>query len=176
MEVVDYRIVEGSDYTWSCFGKNSKPYNLSSWNGDQEGWSFNITFDTGTQEVYLVEACDYLHKRAYRRINPNFELKYREYSRRENPKHADQAWDEVNFVDLESDDDWIQKALAIKAGEDYDTRVSIPLDLPEDELMVLFKAAHDADMTFNSYVEQILARAMNDETFISKLKSKITET
>jgi hypothetical protein len=46
--------------------------------------------------------------------------------------------------------------LAIVAGEEYDTRVSIPIDLPEAELMVLFKLAHEADMTFNDFVEQVL--------------------
>ena len=69
MEVVDYRITEGSDYTWQCFGEEAKPYTLSAWNGNQDGWSFNITFDTRTQEVYMVESCDYKHQRAYRLIN-----------------------------------------------------------------------------------------------------------
>lgn len=162
MEVVDYRITEGSDYTWTCFGDEAKPYSLSAWNGDHNGWSFNITFDTGTQEVYMVEACDYLHQRAYRRINPLWEQAYRKYAGRENPEYADQAWDDVDFVDLESDDDWFQKALAIVAGEDYDTRVSIPLDIPEAELMVLFRAAHERDMTFNEFVEEALRHALEE--------------
>lgn len=162
MEVVDYRITEGDDYTWRCFGEASKPYSLSAWNGDHNGWSFNITFDTGTQEVYLVEACDYKNQRAYRRINPDYEQGYRKYARRENSAYIDQAWDDVNFVDLENDDDWFQKALSIVAGEDYDTRVSIPIDLPEQELMVLFKAAHERDMTFNEFVEDVLRAALED--------------
>ena len=73
---------------------------------------------------------------------------------------------------LESDDDWFQKALSIVAGEDYDTRVTIPIDLPEAELMVLFKAAHDADMTFNDFVEKILREKLADEGFINLLKEK----
>ena len=162
MEVVDYRITEGDDYTWPCFGANSKPYSLSSWNGDHNGWSFNIVFDTGTQEVYMVEVCDYKHQRAYRRINPLWVEEYQTYAKNHNPEYADQAWDDVDFVDLESDDDWIQKSLAIKAGEDYDTRVSIPIDLPEDELMVLFKAAHERDITFNQLVEEALRSALEE--------------
>ena len=160
MEVVDYRITEGDDYTWHCFGDTAKPYSLSSWNGDHDGWSFNIVFDTGTQEVYMVEACDYKHQRAYRRINPDWLFDYRDYAKKHNEDYADQAWDGVDFVDLESDDDWFQKALSIKAGEDYDTRVSIPIDLPEEELMILFKAAHERDMTFNQFVEEVLKSAL----------------
>lgn len=160
MEVVDYRITEGDDYTWHCFGDTARPYSLSSWNGDHDGWSFNIIFDTGTQEVYMVEACDYKHNRAYRMINPDWQQAYRDYAKTHNPEYVDTAWDGVDFVDLESDDDWFQKALAIKAGEDYDTRVSIPLDIPEDELMILFKAAHERDMTFNQFVEEALKSAL----------------
>ena len=162
MEVVDYRITEGDDYTWHCFGDKAKPYSLSSWNGDHDGWSFNIVFDTGTQEVYIVEACDYKHQRAYRRINPDWIFDYQDYAKKHNEDYADQAWDGVDFVDLESDDDWFQKALSIKAGEDYDTRVSIPIDLPEDELMVLFKAAHERDMSFNEFVEEVLRNALKE--------------
>lgn len=162
MEVVDYRITEGDDYTWHCFGDSAKPYSLSSWNGDHDGWSFNIVFDTGTQDVYIVEVCDYKHQRAYRIINPMWQQAYKDYAKNHNPEYADQAWDDVYFVDLESDDDWIQKALSIKAGEDYDTRVSIPIDLPEEELMVLFKAAHERDITFNQLVEEALRAALEE--------------
>ena len=162
MEVVDYRITEGSDYNWACFGPDARPYSISAWNGDHDGWSFNIVFDTGTQEVYIAEACDYLHGRAYRKINPDYIKDYKDYAKQNNTGYEDQAWDSVEFVDLEADDDWIQKSLSIVAGEDYDTRVSIPIDLPEDELMVLFRAAHERDMTFNEFVEDVLRNALED--------------
>ena len=47
MEIVNYRITEGSDFTWSCYGDNA--YCLDSWDGDQNGSSFTIIFDTKTQ-------------------------------------------------------------------------------------------------------------------------------
>lgn len=162
MKVVDYRVTEGSDYLWKCFGDNAEPYSLSAWNQEHDGWSFNIVFDTGNQEVYMVEACDYKHNRAYRLINPDWVKDYRNYAKTHNPEFIDQAWDDVDYVDLESDDDWIQKAQAIKAGEDYDTRVSIPLDIPEQELMLLFKAAHERDMTFNEFVEEALRNTIDE--------------
>jgi hypothetical protein len=49
----------------------------------------------------------------------------------------DEAWDDTKWVDLEADDDWIQKALAIVAGEDYDTRVSVPMNFSDEELLQL---------------------------------------
>jgi hypothetical protein len=64
------------------------------------------------------------------------------------------AWDEVDYVDLDVDDDFIQKALAIIAGEDYDTRVSVPVNFTDEELLKYMKMAHDRDMTFNAFVEE----------------------
>jgi len=153
MEVVEYRVTEGSTFQWKCYGSNA--YSLDSWDGDRDGASFTIIFDTKTQEVYEVQSHDYKNQRAYRLVNPDFKFERDVESANRNVS-LDQAWDNVNYVDLEADDDWIQKAQAIVAGEDYDTRVSIPIDLPEEELMVLFKMAHDRDMTFNDFIEQVL--------------------
>jgi hypothetical protein len=145
MEVVNYRITEGSDY----YGYEGKAYCLDSWNGEQDGHSLSITFDTKTQEVYKAEVHDYANKRSYRRLNEAF-------------KHdvEQEAYDDVNFIDLEVDDDWIQKALAIVAGEDYDTRVSIPIDIPDAELLTYMKMAHEQDMKFNDFVELALREAI----------------
>lgn len=153
MEVVEYRVTEGSTFQWQCYGPNA--YSLDSWNGEQDGNSFTVIFDTKTQVVYEVQSHDYKNQRAYRLVNPDYKDQRNDESARRNVS-LDEAWDEVNYVDLESDDDWIQKALSIAAGEDYDTRVSIPIDLPESELMVLFKMAHDRDMTFNDFIEEVL--------------------
>lgn len=153
MEVVDYRITEGSNYLWDCYGHNA--YSLDSWNGEQEGHSFSIIFDTKTQLVYEVQAHDYKNERAYRRCNPVTQLGM-EIEAGNRGINKNQAWDEVNYVDLEDDDDWIQKAIAIAAGEDYDTRVSIPLDLDDDVLLKLMKMAHERDLTFNEFIEGVL--------------------
>ena len=37
-----------------------------------------------------------------------------------------------------------------------DNRVEVPLDFSDEELLVLFKMAHEADMTFNDFVEKAL--------------------
>ena len=153
MEVVGYRITEGSDYTWECFGTHA--YTLDSWNGDHNGHSFSITFDTKTQEVFEVMAHDYLRSRAYRMINPDYVKKHKKECKRRDC-NLDEAWEDVNYVDLEVDDDFIQKCLAIRAGADYDTSVSVPLDLPDDLLMFAFKAAHAENMTFNDWMNKML--------------------
>lgn len=147
MELVDYKITEGSDYFANVKDAEVSLYSMSYWNEKQDGFSFFISFDPKTQRVYSVEACDYKNNRAYRLKDPALVV-------------DNEAWDDVDFVDLESDDDFIQKALAIKNGEEYDTRVSIPLELPEDELFELMKLAHERDITFNQLVELALTEAL----------------
>ena len=57
-------------------------------------------------------------------------------------------------------DDFIQKCLAIRAGEDYDTRVQVPVDFSDEELLQYMKLAHERDMTFNELVEEALRHAL----------------
>ena len=159
MEVVGYRITEGSEYQWECYGTDA--HCLDSWNGDQDGHSFSIYFDTKTQEVYEVQIHDYRNNRAYRLINPDFVKKHKKEAKRRSVEHKE-AWDEVNYVDLEVDDDWIQKALAVEAGEDYDTRISVPVDFSDKELLQYMKLAHERDMTFNDLVEEALRHTIKE--------------
>ena len=157
MEVCDYRITEGSDYTWQCFGPHA--YRLDSWNGDHEGHTVTVVFDTRTQEVYQLEAFDYSRERAYRWTNPEYKSAH-DLRAQELGEHARQAWDDVNFTDLEVEEDFLDKARAIVQGEDYDSRVQVPIELPDDELFHIMKMAHERDITFNQMVEHILAEAI----------------
>jgi hypothetical protein len=153
MEVVNYRITEGSNYMWDCYGPDS--YSLDSWDGNYEGSSFTVIFDTKTQVVYEVQSHDYKNQRAYRLCNPEYQTAM-ETEASDRMVNKKQAWEDVDYVDLEDDDDWIQKALDIFAGKDYDTRVTIPLDLDDDLVFTLMKMAHERDLTFNEFVEDVL--------------------
>lgn len=159
MEIVDYKITEGSTYGWQCYGSNA--YSLDSWNGDHDGHSFSIIFDTKDQTVYEVQSHDFRNQRAYRMINPDFSKKHRKEAKRRDC-NKDEAWEDVDYVDLEVDDDFMQKALAIAAGEDYDTRVSVPLDLPDDLLLDAALNAHRQGITLNDYINNALASMLEE--------------
>jgi hypothetical protein len=161
MELVDYKITEGGEYGWQCYGPNS--YMLSSWNSvhGAGGYSFNITFSTKTQKVYEVSVCDYTNDRAYRMINPKNQEKHRKEALARNV-NLNQAWDDVDYVDLDVLDDFIQKSLAIRAGENYDTRVQVPVDFSDEELLQYMKLAHERDITFNQLVEEALRHAISE--------------
>jgi hypothetical protein len=159
MEVVNYRITEGSEYSWNCYG--NKPYMLDSWNGKIDGHSLSIIFDTETQEVYEVQAHDYVNNRAYRMIHPEYKEAHQAKSK-EMGTFANQAWDDVEYTDLEVEDDWLEKATAIANEEDYDDRVQVPVDFSDEELLKYMKLAHERDMTFNQLVEQALREAIEE--------------
>jgi hypothetical protein len=160
MELVDYRITEGSTYGWSCYGPNA--YTLDSWNGDHDGYSFTIIFDSKDQTVYEVQVHDFMHQRAYRMIHLDFQKKMKKEAKRRGV-NKNEAWDDVDYIDLEVDDDFIQKCLAIKAGEDYDTRIQVPLDLSDEMLYNMMKLAHEQDITLNQFVEQVLREVIEKE-------------
>lgn len=174
METVNYRITEGSDYGWNCYGPNA--HSLTAWNeihGDG-GWGASIVFDTKDQTVYEVEICDYTNQRAYRIINPDFRKEYDKESK-DRGELADCAWDDVKFTDLEVDDDWIQKALAIIAGEKYDTRIKFQVEFNNDELFKYMLLAHEKDITLNQLVELAVQSAIdeyerNPKEFLAKHK------
>ncbi len=160
MELVEYRITEGDSYLWKCFGDSA--FSLSAWNGDQDGWSMNMVFDTQDQTVYVVEVCDYARNRAYRMINPDFQQAYDDEAATHGAM-AKQAWDDVDYIDLEIDEDFVAKATWIKTDQDYDTRVSVPLTVPDDALFELMKQAHEQDITLNQLVENILRKFVDQE-------------
>lgn len=161
MELVDYRITEGSDY--NLYSHNA--YALSSWNGEQDGYSMEVVFDTKTQVVYCVEACDYTNNRAYRLINSDYK----------DVDESTKAWDDTEWIELEVDDDFIQKCLAIKAGEDYDTRISVPLDLDDDMMFDLMKLAHERDITLNELVTIALEESIDQHRMLNDIPSPATQ-
>jgi hypothetical protein len=153
METVDYRITEGSDFGWRCFGPNT--YCLDCWNGEHDGFSIGIVFDTKTQTVHKFEAHDYSKQNSYRWVHPDWREIYENEAKNRGVDHS-QAYDDVKYVDLEEHTDIREKAACIVAGIDYDERVKVPLDLPESLINKLFRIAHEQDITLNELVENII--------------------
>ena len=155
MEISGYRITEGSDYCWSCYG--TKAYTLDSWNGihDAGGHNMSVTFDTETQEVYEITVCTYGPDRAYRYINPDYVDAYKKEEKNLIGDRSE-AWDDVRWIDLEVPEDFLEKARAIFAGEEYDDRVQMPLALDREDMFDLMMKAHEQDVTLNEMVESLL--------------------
>jgi hypothetical protein len=56
-------------------------------------------------------------------------------------------------------------------GQDYDTRVSVPVELDDSELFELMRRAHERDITLNQLVEEILRAVIEKE--LIKVDSEI---
>lgn len=162
LECIDYRITEGSDYMWNCYGDNT--YQLDSWNGKYRGsggHTINVVFDKTTQVVYEMQAWDEDLDRAYRWIHPDYLSAVKaEYEQRD--IDFKEACDRTQFTDIEVAQDMLDKAHAIARGEEYDHRVQLELTLSDDEVFTMMKLAHERDITFNQLVEQILIAAIDN--------------
>jgi hypothetical protein len=161
MEIINYQVTEGSEYGWDCYGPNA--YSLSSWSGDNDsGYNVDIVYDTVNMQTYELTVCDYQNQRAYRWMNPDYFEAYKNTARRYTATQ-DQAWDDVKYTDLEVVEDFIEKAKAIVAGETYDIRIKIPLDIPDGDMFRLMARAHECDVTLNDYIGRVLAEAIANE-------------
>ena len=159
MEVVGYRISEGSPYLWGCFGPNAYSLDVVRRVDDTFEGTVSITFDTETSEVYMVEAFDYVNDRAYRFFNPDYVDAYHEEC--VTRSIDDVAWEDVRYVDIDVEADFLEKAKAIIDGTGYDTRVQVSVDFSDEELLKYMKLAHEMDITFNELVERALTEAIN---------------
>lgn len=155
LQLINYRITDGFEYKWKSFGNDA--YGLCS---DSDNYTVAVMFDTRDQTVYQVDVSDYQNNRAYRLTNPDFVDAYRAEanSRQINPT---EAWEGVNYTELETVADFIKKADAIINGVDYDTRVEIELDLDDATITQLMHLAHQNDITLNQMVEKTLKQFLD---------------
>lgn len=156
-EAIEYRISEGYEYQWKCFGENV--YSLDS--TDPDKYSVSVIFDREDQTVYSLEAWDYIKDKCYRWIKPEYISAYKENCKAHNVKFEN-AFDDVEFIDLELASDLLDKANAMVREIEYDERVEVPLTLGDDQLFELMKQAHLADMTLNQYVEKLLRQYLEN--------------
>lgn len=157
MDAVGYRITEGSEFGWHCFGPDA--FSIDSWDGDQNGHSASLTFDTKTQTAYVMEVCDYANERAYRFVNPEYSAAFLQEAKAHNALLT--AWDEINYIDLETQEDILEKTQAIFENREYDTRVQVPLEMSDKEIFRLMQMAHDRDITLNQLVCDMLTEVIN---------------
>lgn len=149
-EALDHKIVGGSEHQWKCWD------NARFLDYESDYAYASVVFNMRTQEVYVAEVNDKDNKhKPYRWFNTDYKEDYLAEAKERNV-NPNVAWDETTWCDLETREDWLEKAGAIMRGEDFDTRVEVPLDLDDDTMLRLFMLAHKKDITLNKLVEHIL--------------------
>jgi hypothetical protein len=152
MECIDYRIADGSEYMWRCYGHDVYMLDSNSTYGLN---TVCVVFDTKTQVVYQMEAWDYSARRSYRWINPDYIDAFKaECKRRKIDFTA--SIDDEKFIDIEVVSDMLEKASAIAKHESYDPRIQVELTLDDSEMFQLMTMAHERDITLNQMVEHVL--------------------
>ena len=160
-----HRITDGSEYLWHCYGNNVRSIDYTS--KYAHGY---VIFDTVTQRVYEVNVSpafgawgtDEHEPKPYRYIDPDYRVSH-DAEAKDRHVDANQAWDDVMWVDLETEEDFIEKATAMFNGEKFDTRIQVPIDLDNDTMLKLAMEAHKRDITLNQMIEEILRELIYPE-------------
>ena len=153
-EITNHRITEGSEYGWNCY-PDARYLDYES-----DFAHVSVLYSTVTQEIYQAEVSIKVDawdedQRPYRWLNPDFkEAFFSECKKRKVKKNR--AWDDVKWIDLETEEDFLEKAEAIFHGLDHDKRVQVPIELEDDVMLKLCMEAHKRDITLNQMVEEIL--------------------
>lgn len=162
LEAINFRITDGSEYQWKCFGDNARYLDCHDKEGASGAYSIHAIFDSVDQTVYSIELWDYVNDREYRWINPMFVGAHMDACV-EHDVDCYESSDGRKFIDLDVPSDILEKISKVIAGEDYDTRVQVPVDFTDEELLTYMKLAHDRDITFNQLVEEALREAIKRE-------------
>ena len=161
MRVGEYRVDESGSTSWKIF-PNGRYYDALG-----EYGSFGLTFSIETLEVLdvtLNSELAYSHAPcSYRWINPAYKEAYLAELADDGEDPKDSGFDR-DYVDIDVLEDILEKATAVLANEDFDRRVVMQLDLPKDVLDYIFRAAHEADITVNQFIEQLLLKEIERVT------------
>ena len=158
----NHKITGGSEYGWDCYGSST--------------WSIDYTskyacgyvvFDTETQTVYEVSVSPVatswaIEPKPYRYIDPDYRLSH-ETEAKDRNVDPNVAWDDVMWVDLETEEDFAEKANGMFNGQPFDTRIQVPVELDNDTLLKLTMEAHKRDITLNKMIEEILRELVYPE-------------
>lgn len=161
LEAIDYKIAGGSEYGWKCFGENARYLDCHDSEGFGGKYSIHAIFDSVDQTVYSLELWDYANNREYRWIHSGYIKKHMKAC----AKHDVDVWESIddrNFIDLDVPADILEKISKVVAGEPYDERVQMQVDMSEEDMLQYMKLAHQLDITFNELVERALQNAIDE--------------
>ena len=161
-EAMGHRITGGSEYQWNCF-PDARFLDYES-----EHAHVSILYSTVNQIVYQADASlkrdawpnDEHYDKPYRWTNPMFNDVYLNEAKERNVD-PNQAWDDVKWIELETSEDFLEKATAMFNGDYWDTRIQVAVDLDDDLILNLAKEAHKRDITLNKMIEIVLQEVID---------------
>ena len=155
MELVEYRINDAWEHQWSSYPNGQVLGYINDFANAQ------MMFNRESQDVIELTVFSENGGSHYRWINPLYQEEIQDEATKRNVDHS-QACENEKWIDLETTDDFFEKASAMLINAEFDPRIQIPLELEDAELLVAMKAAHELDITFNQYMERALLKVISD--------------
>ena len=155
LKAIDYNITETSEYSWGCYGDGIR--SMDSYNLGLNECSAIFTKNGGTIRELTLH--DYDNNRSYRWTDPQFE-QARKDEALSFGVDDNLAYDKLEFIELEMIEDMLEKMTAVTRGEEYDTRIMIPLDITDKEFLEVARAAHALDITINAFFTMAIEEAI----------------
>lgn len=155
LEVVNYQYESGGKYQWNCYGDDAYFIDFKTVSGKAIG---GAVVDTAG-EIYEAHVEVPNEPLCYRIVSPDY---FPDYVAEAKSRNVDpyQAWDDVRYTNLETEEDFLEKFDAIVHERPFDRTIEIPLHLSEKDQLVLFRMAHESGMTFNAFMVQVLEDAV----------------
>lgn len=161
IKAINYKVTGGSEYLWDCFGPNARYLDSDDSDDNTSRYHIGAIFDSKDQTVYSIEVWDYVNDREYRWINPMFISAHLD-SCVQYDVDMKESMDGRKYIDLDVAEDILEKANALANGLEYDSRVKVPVDFSDEDLLKYMKLAHEMDITFNELVERAIKEAIKD--------------
>lgn len=166
MEITNKRITHVDKFQWKCFGDKAFYFDCYE---EKNSYFLSIVYDILNNTVYQFEVSDYENRHYYKWTNPIYREAHNEEEKIRESKGM--IFVDCPFTEIEEESDILKKAKAIVNGEEYDTRVSIPIDLDDETLLILMKNAHEKDITFNEYVGTLISEFILKNKVVTAYKN-----
>jgi hypothetical protein len=160
MKALDHKVVDTAEYQWKCFGSNARFMDFKS-----DYSHVSVVFDTETHTIYQATIEPIVmkdHDGPYRWVNPNWADALFDEAR-ERKVDESKAWDDVEWINLDLSEDFLEKAIAIFNGKKYDRRILVKIELPELAWAKLIVLADEKGVSQEKLINHILRRQVRLE-------------
>lgn len=156
VQAAKFKITEGSEFLWNCFGNNARYLDFSTKIGNSGA---SCVFDADTQQVYKVEIYSSNNK-WYRWIDEDFIQAIKKESAVRDVDFS-QALDDTQWIELDNVEDVFRKTTQVIESGICDDDVTITLDLDRDLLLELSLMAHERNITLNTLIVEVIQNAVD---------------
>lgn len=168
LEATGFSITGGTEYCWSCFGNNARYIDT-----EKGEHSASVIFDSVTQDAYEIHVSSEDDSNPpYRWINPDYLNAYKAEAATRGQDYL-QFCDDIKWADTDTFEDIIEKIRAIYNGLEYDKRVVLSMDMPDDLFAMCARAAHERDITFNDFIAKAIQSAIDNAKGDEPLDSEV---